>query len=280
MHGKFIMLSGSASPSCHADKLDIAFQFVRSFTGEVLRRGGGLVVLAGDEESTMDEHGAPHVFDWLALREVENYAETTAEDSRLYARVVMSDEAPESRIGDTNLRLLRNLEQRKVVELCPIRRELFTGGEYRTVMTERADAMIAIGGGKGTYSAGTEMIAQGKPVLPFDLQLGSTVDDGDGAVALHREMVPAPNRFFSNTYQDIRNRVGLLSLDRGINEAAVVGRVSAEMLAEELAAIPLPDQSTSIMRRVATAWQAVKVLPIVASAIKIIEWARGLLPFA
>ena len=238
------------------------------------------MILAGDEESTMDEHGAPHVFDWLALREVENYAETTAEDSRLYARVVMSDEAPESKIGDTNLRLLRNLEQRKVVELCAIRRELFTGGEYRKVMTERADAMIAIGGGKGTYSAGTEMIAQGKPVLPFDLQLGSTVDDGDGAVALHREMVPAPNRFFPNTYQDMRNRVGLLSLDRGINEAAVVGRVLAEMLAEELDAIPLPDQSTSIRRRVATAWQAVKVLPIVASAIKIIEWARGLLPFA
>ena len=280
MNGKFILLSGSASPSCPADKLDIASQFVKSFTGEALRRGGGIVVLAGDEISTQDGHGRPHVFDWLALREVENYAKSTTEPSRPYARVVMSDEAPESKIDDANLRLLRNLEQRNVIELCPIRREVFTGGESRKVMVERADAMIAIGGGKGTYSAGTEMIAQGKPVLPFNLQLGSTVDDGDGAVALHREMVPAPNRFFPNTYQNMRNRVGLLSLDRGINEAAVVGRVSAEMLAEELDAIPLPDQSTSIRRRVATAWQAVKVLHIVASAIKIIEWARGLLPFA
>ena len=150
------------------------------------------------------------------------------EDSRLYARVVMSDEAPESKIGDTNLRLLRNLEQRNVIELCPIRRELFTGGEYRKVMTERADAMIAIGGGKGTYSAGTEMIAQGKPVLPFDLQLGSTVDDGDGAVALHREMVPAPNRFLPNTYQDIekQSRVALLGPgnQRGGGRGASISR--------------------------------------------------------
>ena len=192
MNGKFILLSGSASPSCPADKLDIASQFVKSFTGEALRRGGGIVVLAGDEISTQDGHGRPHVFDWLALREVENYAKSTTEPSRPYARVVMSDEAPESKIDDANLRLLRNLEQRNVIELCPIRREVFTGGESRKVMVERADAMIAIGGGKGTYSAGTEMIAQGKPVLPFDLQLGSTVDDGDGAVALHREMVPAP----------------------------------------------------------------------------------------
>ena len=52
MDGKFIMISGSAGPSCPADKLLIASQFIRSFTGEVLRRGGGLVVLGGNEEST------------------------------------------------------------------------------------------------------------------------------------------------------------------------------------------------------------------------------------
>ena len=82
MDGKFIMLSGSVGLSCPPDKLEIAFQFVRGFTGEVLRQGGGLVVLAGDEESTKDEHGAPHVFDWLVLREVENYAENTTEVPR------------------------------------------------------------------------------------------------------------------------------------------------------------------------------------------------------
>ena len=182
MNGKFILLSGSASLSCPADKLDIAFEFVRRFTGDILRQGGGLVVLAGDEESTKDERGAPHVFDWLALREIENYAETTTEAPRPYAKVVMSDAAPESKIDDANLRLLKNLEQRKVVELCPIRREVFTGGEYRKAMIENADAMLAIGGGKGTYSAGTDMMDQGKPVLPLDLRLGSATDDGDGAV--------------------------------------------------------------------------------------------------
>lgn len=279
MNGKFITLSGSASLSCPADKLDIAFQFVKSFTGEVLRRGGGLVVLAGDEESTKDEHGAPHVFDWLVLREVENYAQSTTEVPRPYARVVMSDEAPESKIDNANLRLLRNLEQRNVIERCPIRREVYTGGEYRKVMVEKADALIAIGGGKGTYSAGTDMISKGKPVLPIDLELSSTAEDGEGAVDLHREMVSDPSRFLPNTHQEMRNRFGLLSLDRGINDAETVARVSAEILSKEFNSIPLPDQSTSIWRRVATAWQATKALPIIASAIKILEWIRGLLPF-
>ena len=279
MDGKFIILSGSAGLSCPADKLLIASQFIKSFAGEVLSRGGGLVVLAANEESTKDEHGVPHVFDWLALREVENYAESSTEAPRPYARIIMSDESPESKIESANLRLLRNLEQRNVVELCPIRREVFTGGEYRKAMIERADAMIAIGGGKGTYSAGTEMIAQGKPVLPLDLQLGSIVQDGDGAVTLHREMVSSPDRFFPNTYQDSRNRLGLLSLDRGINGAETVARVSVELLSKELNAIAPSDQPIKVTRRLAAVWQATKALPVIASAIRILEWAKGLLSF-
>ena len=279
MDGKFVMLSGSASPACPADKLEVAVRLVRSFTGEALRRGGGIVALAGDEESTRDEHGIPRIFDWLALREVQRYAKSTTETPRPYARVVMSDAAPESKIDDANLRLLRDLEQRNAVELCLIRREVFTGGEYRKLMAEKADAMLAIGGGKGTYSAGADMIALGKPVLPLDLQLGSTADDGDGAVALHREMASAPGRFFPNTYRDVRNRVGLLSLDRGINDAETVARVSAEILAQEFDAVPMAGRSANVRRRLVAAWQAVKALPVVASAIRIIESARDLLPF-
>ncbi len=55
MDGKYILVSGSAGPSCPADKLELAIRFIESFTEEVLRRGGGVVVLAGGEESTRDE---------------------------------------------------------------------------------------------------------------------------------------------------------------------------------------------------------------------------------
>ncbi len=107
------------------------------------------------------------------------------------------------------------------------------------MMTARADAMLAIGGGKGTYSAGREMISQVKPVLPLDLQLGSIVYNGDGAVTLHREMMSTPDRFFPKTHWEVINRGGMLSLDRGINDVGAVARVSTEMLARELEIIPL-----------------------------------------
>ena len=279
MNGKFIYISGSASPSCPDAKLDAACQFVTLFTTETLRRGGGIVVLAGDEKYTGDEQATPLIFDWVALRAVERYATTTTERPRSYARIVMSDKAREAKISDANLKLLRNLEQRDVVEICQIRRELFTGGEYRLTMVDWADAMLAIGGGKGTYAAGTEMLEQGKPVLPLDLQLGSRVDDGDGAVALHREMATEASCFFPNTHADLANKVGLLALDRGINDVEAVARAATEMLAQELKAAPQTEQPTGIKRRLAAIGQSVKTAPIVISLIRVVEWAKGLIPF-
>ena len=123
------------------------------------------------------------------------------------------------------------------------------------------------------------MIAEGKTVLPLDLQLGSFVQDGDGSVALHREMISAPERFFPNTHQEMRNRIGLLSLDRGINDAGSVARVSAEMLARELSTNLPSDQPKHIRQRMATVWHAAKALPVLAAAVKILEWVRGFLPF-
>ena len=230
MDGRFILVSGSASRSCNADKLDIATQFVRRFTEEALRRGGGLVVLADEEHSTRDENGAPHVFDCVVLREVRRYAENAIENPRPYARIVMSDAAQESEIDIANLKLLRDLEQRKVVERLHIPDGVFTGGKYRKQMIHAADAMLAIGGGKGTLSAGLDMTAQGKPVLPLDLRLGSISEDGEGAIALHRQMLTEVEKFFPRTHAQVVNRIGMLSLDRGINDPATVARLAADML--------------------------------------------------
>ena len=278
MNGKFILIAGSAGRSCPSDKLGTAVQFVQRFTSEVLKRGGGVTLLAGGEVSTKDEYGSPHIFDWTALREVDQYANSTTETPRVYARLVMSDEAPEAKIDDSNLQILRNLEQRNVVEQSHIRREMFTGGEYRKMMIEQADAMLVIGGGKGTYSTGVEMVALAKPVLPLDLQLGSFADDGTGGVDLYREMMSEPDRFFPNTHPNLTNRLGLLSLERGINDTEAAARTAAEMLDNELVAVRSESWLTKFIGQFATWWRFVKVLPPIASAIKVVEFLRGFLP--
>ena len=281
MNGKFVLISGSASRDCPDDKLKVAIRFVGSFTEEVLRRGGGIVVLAGDEESARNEQGTPLIFDWVALRSVERFAQSTIAKPRRYARVVMSDQAPESKIDDANLKLLGNLEQRNVVERTHIRREVYTGGEYRTVMTDLADAMVAVGGGKGTYSVGQAMTERGKPVLPLDLDIGAITEDGEGAVALYREMMSDTDRFFANTHSEIKNKMGLLSLNRGLVEPETAALAAAEMVSEEIRA-DQPDPTHPIrsgnpLRRMA---RVLKELPLIAAVIKIFEFFRNLVPFA
>lgn len=277
MEGRFVLISGSASRSCPNDRLEIAIRFVESFTEEVLRRGGGVVVLAGDEESVKNERGTSLIFDWVALRAVEQFAQTTMAQPRPYARVVMSDQAPTSKIDDENLKLLRNLEQRNVVERFHIRREVYTGGEYRTVMTDIADAMVAVGGGKGTYSAAAEMIKLDKPVLPLDLEIGGITEDGEGAIALYREMMSDTDWFFANTHSEVKNRMGLLSLSRGLVEPEVAARAAAEMLSEELRANPFgtpqPIGVKGSLRRVG---RILKELPLAVAVIKVVEFVRNL----
>jgi hypothetical protein len=59
-----------------------------------------------------------------------------------------------------------------------------------------ADVLIAIGGGEGVEHLAKEFIAQGKPIIPLDLNLGASKNDGSGgAHRLFHEMRHRPQAF-------------------------------------------------------------------------------------
>ena len=280
MKGKFILVSGSASNSCPEAKLDRAIDFVRCFVGEVLRREGGLVVLASDDSATLDSRGIPRIFDWVVLREVGRYVESTTEAPRKYARIVMPDHVVESRLSDENLRTLNNLQQRGVVEVERIRREEYTGGRYRELQVELADAMVAIGGGKGTYICGTDMLAAGKPVLPIDINTGAFWGDGDGALLLHRELMDDPSRFFPGNHESVMDRLDTLTLEREIHQVSDVAQRTAEFLALELPlerlALAEPVTPSRIRRIASHVHNAVTKFVTWVGLFRAIEFLRGL----
>ena len=280
MKGKFILISGSASSSCPEAKLDRAIDFVRCFVGEVLRREGGLVVLASDDSATLDSRCVPRIFDWVVLREVEQYVESTTEGPRKRARVVMPAHVVESRLSEGNLRTLSNLQQRGVVEVERIRREEYTGGRYRELQVELADAMVAIGGGKGTYICGMDVLAAGKPVLPVDLNLGAFSGDGDGAILLHRELMDDPARFFPGIHEPIVDRLDTLTLEREVHQVSAVAQRAAEFLALELTQerpAPVEAMPRSGIRRIASqVHNAVTKFVTWVGLFRAIEFLRGL----
>ena len=234
MEGKYILLSGTASLSCSEERLDLAHSFVRLFVMEVLKAGGGMVVLASDEKRDQAPEDEPRIFDWTVLRTIEEYVALTTEPVRTYARVVMSDQAWLSKLDDNNRGTLTRLQQRRALEVERIRREEFTGGEYRRLECELADGMIALGGGKGTYIAGRQMIGIGKPVLPLDLEIGALFEDGEGARLLHKELQSDPSEFLPNTHDQAVDQIEVLSLERGTHGATDVARRAAEIIGLEL----------------------------------------------
>ena len=182
----------------------------------------------------MGPHGRPRVFDWVVLRELERYVGSTSNPPRTLARLVISDQAVETKIDDKNFSLVSKLEQRGVLEVERIKREEYTGGRYRDLELELADAMVAIGGGKGTYISGTDMLDAGKSVLPLDLKIGASSEDGEGAVLLLRELTQDPARFFQRTQGDVIDKIDTLALERGIHQPSVVAQRAAELLSSEL----------------------------------------------
>ena len=233
MEGKFVLLSGTASRSCSVQQLDLAIRFVQLFVTEVLKAGGGMVVLLGDEKRGQASDSKPRIFDWTVLRAIEEYVDVTTEPVRTYARVVMSDHAWLSKLDDDSRRTLTRLQQRSVLEIERIEREEFTGGEYRKLESELADTMVALGGGKGTYTAGRKMIEISKPVLPLDLEIGALSEDGQGALLLHKELQSDPRQFLPKTGNQAANQLELLSLEGG-HGVAEVARRAAEILELEL----------------------------------------------
>ena len=232
MNGRFVLFSGSASLSCPTERLEQAVRFLDGFVLQVLQAGGGFVVLLGNEDRTKGDDGKPRIFDWTILRKIQHYAESTTDAPRVYARVVMSDDAWLTRMSEDNRRTFSNLQQRGVLEVERIKREVYAGGKYRGIECELADALVSLGGGKGTYSVGREMLEIGKPVLPLDLEIGAFSEDGEGSLLLHREMQADPSLFFPATHWRVVDQIEAVSLQGGSIDGAA--RRAVEILNREM----------------------------------------------
>ena len=213
MNGQFVLFSGSASASCPDDRLDQAVEFLGCFVPQVRQAGGGFVVLLGDEDGTKDSDGRPRMFDWEILRSVERYVESTTSGARTYAWVVLSDNAWHYKMSERNRRTFSNLQQRGALAVEGIPRNEYPGGTYQRWECDLAAALVAIGGGKGTYIVGREMLESQKPVLPPDLDIGAYSEDGEGALLLHRELQADATRSFSATHNRVVDQIEAVSFE-------------------------------------------------------------------
>lgn len=233
---KYVLIAGSAASDCHSEKLERANQFVAAVTEEIIRTGNGVTVLAGMEPASDDT--SPTIFDWTVLRAVEQILnDSDGNAGRVLARVITGADSITKRFSPENAQLIQRLQAKGAIDVRHIAENLYSGGSYREWQAEISDALVAIGGGKGTYIIGDQMLADSKPVMPMDIMIGAHHSDGDGALKLLSEMKTDQRAFLPRSHEVVNRQLYALSLERPAWSVRRVARTVAKILAAELEVI-------------------------------------------
>jgi len=195
--GKRLQVAGSIGPGTAGALAAYAHDLVRQVVRGVLEREGGIVVGAGKEP--MLEGGPAQVFDWSVLEVV---AETIRSGICPEAMgphrpvVVVVSEKGETEISDSRKDLWSELLGSGRVEV----KRIMPGARSATMIREQqvayGDVLFILGGGTGVEHLAEEYKKSCKAVLPLDLPLGASREDGTGgAERLARESRANPLGF-------------------------------------------------------------------------------------
>jgi hypothetical protein len=202
LFGRRTQISGSANAKTDVALILGAHEIVRNLVKAVMAAGGGIVVGLGREPRAEGAAAdAPSLtFDWTAL-------EAAAKSLRLGYRtwpskfglpiVVATSEKAESEIPDNRRTLYETLLRSGLLHV----ESIMAGSRAAALLRQRqavfGDALVLLGGGTGVEHSANLYLQRRKPVVPLDVPLGASRDDGTGgALRLAKEARSEPTRFF------------------------------------------------------------------------------------
>jgi hypothetical protein len=198
-----VQIAGSASAKTAPSLVSYAHDIVRDLVKAIMAAGGGIVVGIGKEPRPDGASpDAPSLlFDWTALETAAECLKTgfpTWPAESGLPIVVASSEKAVTEIPANRRPLYEKLLATGLIHV----ESIMAGSRAAAFLRQRqaifGDALVILGGGTGVEHSADLYLSRRKPVVPLDLALGASRDDGTGgAMRLAKEARTEPTRFFS-----------------------------------------------------------------------------------
>lgn len=214
IRGRRITIAGSAGLDVDTSLLEYGHKLIAQLVTSLFAEGALFSIGVGREPRRMDDAVQPSIiFDWTVLEtlgaevaKVKTKASTA--QGKLIATITTDKTAVQ--IPDHRKALWSDLIGLDSVFIRNVEPGWTSGAVRRQMQAELGDVLIAISGGEGVEHLAKEFALQGKPIIPLDLRLGSSSNDGTGGASkLFGQMRAHPERFAGFT--DPSSAGGLLT---------------------------------------------------------------------
>jgi hypothetical protein len=193
-------VTGSADPEVDPGLLSDVHTIIADVVEGWVEHGGALVGGLGGEPLTVTQPELPIIFDWTvaeatlkALEAGNGFAST--EDGQLLA--VRTSQRALAQIPPRRKAIYDRLLELGALDLAFLPDTWRSGALIRRAQVELGDVLLIIGGGAGVEDLANLYTAEGRPVIPIDVALGSSNDDAVlGGQGLARRAMSNCDDFF------------------------------------------------------------------------------------
>lgn len=201
LNGRRIHIAGSANPETDSMKLKYIHALVSELTAALATEGATFVIPFGKEPFLRDcPEGPSIIFDWTVAEAVlctlkAGHARPSGPNGRLVTTLATTK--TDSLIPKTRRPIYDELRDKDAINMEVLNPGWSAGAVQRQRLAQLGDILIGVSGGQGVEHLAIEYSSKGKPVLPLDIQVGASTQDGSGGASrLFDRALAQPRDFF------------------------------------------------------------------------------------